>query len=361
MRRILREREVAQLNHRSRVSSWRDERAGRFPLRVRIGPNAVGWFADDIKPGLRPALAAPAHPIGQLEEECRGETASALRMLGPHRSPYRSQRQRTGTRIERPARGRRCGVLAVRRRIRSAHPGGYQDEDAELANRMGFTLNRLALPWQDDDNNPETSVVLVPTGVPVEAKGSRRDQPSRNERLALDALRSAIETSGTAPVWASDADPPSPIRVTPVQEWRQAFYDRTHRQPGRQEEGIRPGTQAPRRDRGRVGTRRRLLARALGNGAHTWDPPDPAALNQRRGAKCRLFGAATGPACSHRDRGQDGTFRRFVPVADTGCRDRRDTPLLGCPACPTRDAAAPNAPYARNFYRNPGRPCELHP
>jgi prophage regulatory protein len=49
MRRILREREVAELTHRSRVSRWRDERAGRFPLRVRIGPNAVGWFADDIQ------------------------------------------------------------------------------------------------------------------------------------------------------------------------------------------------------------------------------------------------------------------------------------------------------------------------
>jgi prophage regulatory protein len=48
MKRILREREVAQLTHRSRVSRWRDERAGRFPRRVRIGPNAVGWFADEI-------------------------------------------------------------------------------------------------------------------------------------------------------------------------------------------------------------------------------------------------------------------------------------------------------------------------
>jgi hypothetical protein len=99
-------------------------------------------------------------------------------------------------------------------------------KDAEPASPMGFTLDQLTLPWTDDEDNPETSVVLVPTGVQVPAKGSRRDQPSRNERLALDALHAAIETSGTAPAWASDTDPPHPYRVAPVQEWRQAFYAR---------------------------------------------------------------------------------------------------------------------------------------
>ncbi len=48
MRRILREHEVARLTGRSRVSRWRDEKAGKFPRRVRIGPNAVGWFEDEI-------------------------------------------------------------------------------------------------------------------------------------------------------------------------------------------------------------------------------------------------------------------------------------------------------------------------
>jgi hypothetical protein len=99
-------------------------------------------------------------------------------------------------------------------------------KDAEPANPMGFTLTQVPLPWTDDDDNPETSVVLVPTGVPVAAKGRRRDQPSPNERLALDALRTAIATSGTVPAGASDADPPSPIRVVTAQEWRDAFYAR---------------------------------------------------------------------------------------------------------------------------------------
>ncbi|MCP4400851.1 MAG: AlpA family phage regulatory protein [bacterium] len=52
MRKILREPEVSRITGRSRVSRWRDERAGKFPKRVHIGPNAIGWFEDEIQEWL---------------------------------------------------------------------------------------------------------------------------------------------------------------------------------------------------------------------------------------------------------------------------------------------------------------------
>lgn len=47
-RQLVRWPELRRLVARSRAQIWRDERAGKFPKRVRIGPNAVGWFADEI-------------------------------------------------------------------------------------------------------------------------------------------------------------------------------------------------------------------------------------------------------------------------------------------------------------------------
>lgn len=52
MKRILRDQEVGRITGRSRVTRWRDEKAGKFPRRVRIGPNAVGWFEDEIQEWL---------------------------------------------------------------------------------------------------------------------------------------------------------------------------------------------------------------------------------------------------------------------------------------------------------------------
>jgi prophage regulatory protein len=48
-RRILRGPEVEQKVGLDRVTIWRRERAGQFPQRVRIGPNSVGWYSDEIE------------------------------------------------------------------------------------------------------------------------------------------------------------------------------------------------------------------------------------------------------------------------------------------------------------------------
>ncbi len=45
---ILRWPQVHIITGRSRSQAWRDERAGQFPRRIRIGPNAVGWRSDQI-------------------------------------------------------------------------------------------------------------------------------------------------------------------------------------------------------------------------------------------------------------------------------------------------------------------------
>lgn len=47
--RIIRPTEAARMTGRSKVSLWRDERAGKFPRRVRIGANAVGWRLSEIQ------------------------------------------------------------------------------------------------------------------------------------------------------------------------------------------------------------------------------------------------------------------------------------------------------------------------
>ena len=46
--RVLREGEVKKITNRSRPQRWRDERAGKYPRRVRLGPNAVGWLESEI-------------------------------------------------------------------------------------------------------------------------------------------------------------------------------------------------------------------------------------------------------------------------------------------------------------------------
>ena len=53
MVKILRLPEVVQATGKSETTIWRDEKAGRFPRRRRIGPNAVGWRSDEIEAWIR--------------------------------------------------------------------------------------------------------------------------------------------------------------------------------------------------------------------------------------------------------------------------------------------------------------------
>ena len=47
-RRIIRKPELFALIGLSDATIWRMEKAGRFPQRVQLGGNSVGWFDTDI-------------------------------------------------------------------------------------------------------------------------------------------------------------------------------------------------------------------------------------------------------------------------------------------------------------------------
>ena len=46
--RILRQRQVCECIGYSPMHLWRLEKAGKFPLRIKLGPNSVGWLASEI-------------------------------------------------------------------------------------------------------------------------------------------------------------------------------------------------------------------------------------------------------------------------------------------------------------------------
>ena len=46
--RVLRKKEVADRVGYSSMHIWRMEREGRFPRRLQLGPNAVGWLESEV-------------------------------------------------------------------------------------------------------------------------------------------------------------------------------------------------------------------------------------------------------------------------------------------------------------------------
>ena len=65
MTKILRAPEVTERTGLSRTSLWRREKAGQFPARRRLGPNAVGWVEAEITAWIeaRPTVNDPT-PAG---------------------------------------------------------------------------------------------------------------------------------------------------------------------------------------------------------------------------------------------------------------------------------------------------------
>lgn len=47
--RIVRPAEAVTITGRSLATLWRDEKAGRFPKRIRLGENAVGYRLSDLQ------------------------------------------------------------------------------------------------------------------------------------------------------------------------------------------------------------------------------------------------------------------------------------------------------------------------
>ncbi len=86
MGRLLKTREVMALTGRSEVWIYRQEKAGRFPARLRLGPNSVAWDEAEII-AWRDSLPRGPRPSPLLSE-------SATRA----RRNQRQRRQATGAR-----------------------------------------------------------------------------------------------------------------------------------------------------------------------------------------------------------------------------------------------------------------------
>ena len=66
MVKIMRLPDVVEATGKSPTTIWRDEKAGKFPRRRRIGPNAVGWRSDEIRDWID---SRPVAPVQQADEE----------------------------------------------------------------------------------------------------------------------------------------------------------------------------------------------------------------------------------------------------------------------------------------------------
>ena len=57
MLRILRQRQVCERVGYSQMHIWRLEKAGRFPRRMKLGPNSVGWVSTEIDAWIEARIA----------------------------------------------------------------------------------------------------------------------------------------------------------------------------------------------------------------------------------------------------------------------------------------------------------------
>ena len=62
--RILRKPEVVDRVGYSAMHIWRLERDGKFPRRIQLGPNAIGWIEDEVDDWIRAKVAQrDKHPV----------------------------------------------------------------------------------------------------------------------------------------------------------------------------------------------------------------------------------------------------------------------------------------------------------
>lgn len=60
MRKILLKIPVREATGMSDTTIWREEKAGRFPRRVQLTPNRVGWYEDEIEAWIESRQRGPA-------------------------------------------------------------------------------------------------------------------------------------------------------------------------------------------------------------------------------------------------------------------------------------------------------------
>jgi len=63
-RRIMRKPELLALIGLSDATIWRLEKAGRFPRRIQLGGNSVGWFNTDVDAWMDSRAAERQESVG---------------------------------------------------------------------------------------------------------------------------------------------------------------------------------------------------------------------------------------------------------------------------------------------------------
>ena len=82
---LLRQKDVMKATGLSRMTIWRLERAGQFPQRRRLGPNAVGWIQAEIDDWI---ATRPAARLSVCKYVSRS-TSSTAELRRVHRSSQR--------------------------------------------------------------------------------------------------------------------------------------------------------------------------------------------------------------------------------------------------------------------------------
>jgi prophage regulatory protein len=94
-RKIIRKSAVKEQTGLSDTTIWREEKAGRFPTRVQITANSVGWFQDEISAWIHERIRGSASPSPNPRARQRHAAAASP---GPVRAAERSRRSRSGRR-----------------------------------------------------------------------------------------------------------------------------------------------------------------------------------------------------------------------------------------------------------------------
>src|SRR5262249_25900270 len=90
-RKIIRKSAVKEQTGLSDTTIWREEKAGRFPTRVQITANYVGWFQDETTAWVHEPIRGSKSPSPNPRAPHRQATANtaASRTIAPHRQ-YRT-------------------------------------------------------------------------------------------------------------------------------------------------------------------------------------------------------------------------------------------------------------------------------
>ena len=65
--RIVRKRELLNRIGYSEMQIWRLERAGKFPQRIQLGPNSVGWIEGEVEAWIKQRAAERNKASGQWD------------------------------------------------------------------------------------------------------------------------------------------------------------------------------------------------------------------------------------------------------------------------------------------------------